>query len=348
MTRPKEPSPQEVFDAQVKAYLDRLNGGLLAPPEVKKLPPPEYLITDVLTVGTMALLTGKPGGGKTFVGLDFAFSVATGSWWQRRWEVSAGPVLYFYAEGVTGLPARMQAWEQYHRTPLDDFPIWFYPVPVNLLDPAWGDAVSLLAAQYEAILVVIDTTNRNMAGGDENSSRDMGLLIRATDSIRIVAPGATVLLVHHTPKEGESPRGHSSLEGAADSILLTKKEGALVTVECRKQKDAAPFEPIRLHLEPVGDSCILRSQKADGTDDPATASEISLLGTAWESFSETGATTAELREVSGLTKSSYYRARNSLLHKGFLVNEGSEKRPQYWPRRDLRDLTSPIVPPESH
>ena len=289
---------QEEADAEAaNAKLHYLFAGLLQPSDVAKQPDPQHLIKDVLGVGTLDLLIGKPGTGKTLVALDMGFSVATGTWWQRRRKVEPGPVLYIYAEGRTGLKGRMQAWEEYHRTSLEGFPINFYPRPVDLLDPGWALAVAVLAEQLDVILVVIDTVSRNSPGGDEGA-RDMGRVISAADGIRAVQPEATVLLVHHTPKEGESSRGHSSLEGAADTILLTKKDGPVITLSCQKQKDAEPFDPVRLFLQPVRDSAIVRlSHGGVGQEATETASEETLLGTAWDSFSETGASTAALHDA---------------------------------------------------
>ena len=57
-----------------------------------------------------------------------------------------------------------------------------------------------------------------MVGGDENSSKDMGNLIAGADAL-CRATGATVLLVHHTPRNGDNLRGHTSLEGAVDTAI---------------------------------------------------------------------------------------------------------------------------------
>ena len=130
-------------------------------------------------------------------------------------------------------------------------------------------------------LVIFDTLARCMAGGDENSAKDMGLLIAGADRIRAEL-GCAVLLVHHTNKSGESERGSTALRGGVDTLLKLKKndEGTL-TLECEKQKDAAPFGPIHLQLKPHLNSAVLTviSSMAVGTGGlpPAALETLALL-----------------------------------------------------------------------
>ena len=66
-------------------------------------------------------------------------------------------------------------------------------------------------------MVIIDTLNRNI-GGSESSEDDMGAFIAAADRLRSQY-GSTVLVVHHTGWNNERERGHSSLRGAADTMI---------------------------------------------------------------------------------------------------------------------------------
>ena len=68
-------------------------------------------------------------------------------------------------------------------------------------------------------IVVIDTLNRVMPGGDENSSEDMGAVIAAAKLIEREFD-CVVLFVHHSGKdEAKGSRGHSSLKGATDAEI---------------------------------------------------------------------------------------------------------------------------------
>jgi hypothetical protein len=88
-------------------------------------------------------------------------------------------------------------------------------------------------------MVVFDTLARAMAGGNENSPEDMGMLVRHSDMIR-AKTGAHVLWVHHTGKDLlKGARGHSSLRAATDTELeVTHDEASGARVlKVTKQRD---------------------------------------------------------------------------------------------------------------
>jgi hypothetical protein len=116
---------------------------------------------------------------------------------------------------------------------------------LNLRDQKGGRAdivrgAKLLAARSgsHVKLIVVDTLARAMAGGDENSSEDMGALISGADAIR-EATGAHVSLVHHSGKDGaKGARGHSSLRGAVDTeIEIRREQVGVSSARVTKQKE---------------------------------------------------------------------------------------------------------------
>ena len=131
----------------------------------------------------------------------------------------------------------------------------FFP---DTLDLTNGDQVISFIVWLEhqglqPVLIVIDTLARSMPGGDENSPRDMGVLVAAADRIR-KRLDCTVLFIHHPIKSGnkrEIERGHGSLRGAADTMLILRCDKSGLLLRCEKQKDGPPFSPIRLQLKVV-------------------------------------------------------------------------------------------------
>lgn len=71
-------------------------------------------------------------------------------------------------------------------------------------------------------LIIIDTFARNF-GGDENSAADVGHFIREVDRHLRRNWNASVLILHHSGKDGErEARGSSALKGAVDVEYVLK------------------------------------------------------------------------------------------------------------------------------
>lgn len=199
---------------------------------ILSLPERGYLLKGVMAPGELSCWWGPPKCGKSFLALHIAYALAQGrSVFGRR--VKKCRVLYLACEGRSGLRARLQAlvrrWGH-----AESFTL--IAEPIDLWSPA-GDTEALaeLIAEHRPDLLVVDTINRVMAGGDENSSADMGALIRHLDQLRQSvdgeAPGPHVMTIHHGTKAGgNGPRGHGSLLGAVDASIevVIEEDGSRV------------------------------------------------------------------------------------------------------------------------
>ncbi len=220
--------------------------------------PPRWLVEDYLVSGSYAAIVGPPGAGKSLLAIEMALSLANGlPMFGHR--VRPGRVLYVLAEGQGGFGQRVLAWQEARLArnvlrPAPEGQFIVLPVAVNLSDPA---AVRVFLEQAKAYageprLVVFDTLNQNMGGANENDSEAMGAVNTAARAIRAVFPEATVLLLHHGRKADGKIRGHSSLEGALDTIIGVEQETAgIVTVRSIKQKDGGELAKERFALRPV-------------------------------------------------------------------------------------------------
>lgn len=306
--------------------LEKLRAALVDTKGLDDIPAPEPLLDGILFRDSLAWLHGKPGHGKSFVALDWAGCIATRLPWQVHEVATGGPVVYLAAEGVSGLRQRVRAWEQANHQDMTG--VTFLPVAVQLLSLLDRDALLALLAELQPALVVIDTQARVTVGAEENSAKDMGELVDAVDAIRR-ATGACVLLIHHESRAGENMRGSTALEGAATTIARVTKDGPHVRIDCTKQKDAEPFDPLLLRLSPCGESAVLQSQNGVGLTEELTKSEQIILQAMRDSFGTTGAAGGTLRDLVALPKTSYYRAMNLLVRRGDLHNTGTDKRPFY-------------------
>src|SRR5262249_18690133 len=102
---------------------------------------------------------------------------------------------------------------------------------IMLDDPAGLAQIAAWIEETGASLVGIDPLARHMAG-DENSNRDMGVVVRAVDSL-VERYGVAVWITHHPgkPKDGESRSGGDRLRGAsalfasADTVMMMDRDG---------------------------------------------------------------------------------------------------------------------------
>lgn len=215
-------------------------------------------VESILTDGGASLLYGPPNCGKSFWILDLAVSVATGQKFRDEFEVDQGVVVYVALEGSFGVRNRIEALKRAGKMDAST-PLFLCFAPVSLLEP--GNAARLAESVKQAAaesdlpcrLVILDTLARAMAGGDENSSKDMTLAVASIDAIR-AATGAHVCVVHHCGKdEAKGARGHSSLRAAVDTeIEVSRPDGKEIsTVRITKQRDLPIGQPMPFSLETV-------------------------------------------------------------------------------------------------
>jgi len=206
--------------------------------ELEELLPRTMLIKGVLGVGEMSVVFGEPKCGKSFLVTHLGLAVAAGLEWFGK-KVKQGPVIYIVAEGQGGFAKRIEAHRQHHGG-IKDAAFFTIPTGVNLLEPG-ADVMPLVhwIKHHSAKLVIVDTLSRTMPGGNENSPDDMGAYIANCDKTR-EETGAHVLIVHHKPKgDRNTPRGHSSLFGAVDALVLVEKRqtGNVATLEASKDDE---------------------------------------------------------------------------------------------------------------
>lgn len=210
----------------------------------------EPLIEDILDCGDLSVWYGQSGVGKTHNALDAAFHTALGLPWHEK-PTRQGAVLYVIAEGGVAFGRRILALRQRYAEQIAAFgrpvPIAVIRHPVDLFDPnADTNPLIAIARQVEADfstplrLIFLDTLARVMAGGDENSGQDMGLLVRHVDRIRH-STAAHVGLIHHSGKDqAKGARGHSSLRAAVDTEIEIERE-AFVTTKQRNMEQNIVF-----------------------------------------------------------------------------------------------------------
>lgn len=265
--------------AEIRALFERLakgqvrRGRFTAIPagEFAKRPRTGWRIKGVLPATGVAMIFGQPGSGKSFLALDICAAIARGEPWRVR-KVTKGRVLYVAAEAQGGISARLGAY--LHSNALAEVPgLWVVGETPNFHSGDADDrAISGLAKQVGADVVVIDTLAAATAGADENTAKDMNAVMGRLNAIR-EATGGLVVLVHHSGKdESKGARGWSGMKGAVDTeveVTRPDEEQPARVARVTKQKEgesgqAFGFElaVVELGVDQDGDpvtSCVVRA-----------------------------------------------------------------------------------------
>lgn len=221
--------------------------------ELMRVPPPGWIVRDLIPQGELGMLFAQSGAGKTFFTLDLALHIATGTPWRGK-RTKQQRVLYICAEGSGGFGLRFNAALQANAE-LDAavrasvFKV--LPGTPNFLDNA---AVDALIGQALALggfdFVVVDTVAQVTPGGNENAGEDMGRMIGNARKFNSTF-GAFVLLLHHPGKdETKGARGWSGVRGALDVELEIVRNGDDRVVRVTKQKDGTEGERYAFRLTP--------------------------------------------------------------------------------------------------
>jgi hypothetical protein len=219
------------------------------------LEPKLFLIDGFLGQHEQSVWFEPPDSGKSTVVIDVSGHVAAGLEYCGR-AVTQGAVLYLACERGAVVKRRIKAWCIEHGLP---------DIPLAVVDDAIDlrtnkvDANRVIAAAKQlaertglpVVLIVVDTMNRALAGGDENGPKDMGALIASVDTI-YRATNAHCAMVHHTPADRtDRMRGHGSMAAAVDmTVSITRPTGPVV-VAVEKGNDVVEKPEFRFEFKSV-------------------------------------------------------------------------------------------------
>jgi hypothetical protein len=256
--------PEGAYEAKAPEPIwSDLLGEVMTLDALRKVPKPQPLIDGVLNRSSLAWLAGAPGSYKTFLALDWALHVATGTGYMGR-AVHRSPVLYLAGEGVSGLADRVDAWQEASKVTVTG--THWLPRAVPATAQEWYSLCEVVR-HLNIGLVVLDTQARMAGGLDENSVPEMGKFVTALDDLRR-ANGACVLCVHHSSKAGSALRGSSAVQGAADTVVTLEVKDHVIGVHNLKQKDMAQFSDYWVRPVVTAKSCFLvETERPDTWDD---------------------------------------------------------------------------------
>ena len=299
---------------------------LLDDVEIDTAPDPTWLVEGLVPTDSYVVLYGESSGGKTFLALDWSLCIATGTPWRKR-EVKQGPVIYIGAEGRSGFKRRVHAWKT-AREYVGRAGVQFINATANVRDPKTAaqlltDIRAKLGDDQQPVMIWLDTLNRHLAGGDENSSKDIGAANATAIALR-EATGATVGYVHHCRKGDEAERGHSSLRNAADTMMHLGKadDGETRELTCTKQREAEEFDKQTFRMRVEGDSLVIDDPvvRAAGTLAPNDRQALQALA---DLYTGAPVPAGQWDVVAKLPERTFYRVRARLVKNELVERSGS-------------------------
>lgn len=237
-------------------------------------PQDRWLIESLWGREAVGVIGGSPKTMKSWLGLDFAVSVASGTPALDRFRVEApGTALIYLAEdGLPQVRSRLEAICRHRGIPLGDLEVAVITEPTVRLDTP-RDQLRLRSTvdHLRPRLLVLDPLVR-LHSGDENSSQDISRLLGYLRDLQRSFELA-LIIVHHTSKKahaqpGQSLRGSSDLHAFGDSnaYLARRGEDVILTLEHRSAR--AP-EPLTLRLACLPDGAASHLEIQNGACDEA-------------------------------------------------------------------------------
>jgi hypothetical protein len=238
-----------------------------------------WLIESLWADSAVGILGGEPKCGKSFLALEIALAVASGSSCLGRFVIPRpGPVLFFAAEDSTAIVhQRVHAIARARRIEIAALDLFFLNTPALRLDhDADRDRLNATVERWKPRLVVLDPFVR-LHAIDENSAGEVAPLLAYLRSLQRKFDTA-VLLVHHSRKaaahlrDGQALRGSSELHAWGDSNLYLRRRGPLLSLSI-EQRAFASSDDLRLRLRAEDDAVSLEIiTDPDPTTNPQSAS----------------------------------------------------------------------------
>ncbi len=217
--------------------------------------PADWIVQGLLERGQVALLVAEESTGKTFVMLDICHRIGRGEMW-GDFETTQCRVGYFSAEGVSGFKRRLAVLEAAHG-PAEGLYVHAGVVSLTMSAERRLRLTDVFRAIVEEVeekqidLVVLDTLSANKGDAEENSNTEMAWLL--AELRRWFADrGVTVVLVHHTRKDGDVFRGASALSNNSDvrfELMAHPDLPNRVLFTAPRLRDAAAVDAVVLRLE---------------------------------------------------------------------------------------------------
>jgi KaiC/GvpD/RAD55 family RecA-like ATPase len=241
---------ETAFNSIANKEQEKRNGNVQSNPKIKIISLKElmaktdieerYLVNDLILEGSINVISGHPGVGKTWVMLEMARSVASGNKFLDQFDTLQGAVLIIDAEsGESKIKKRMTLMKVN-----DELPIFLASLQGIKVDDQNTSNFILGEAKRLGIKFLIFDPFSAIHSKNENSSDEMQKVMEALQEFTL--NGITVLFLHHHRKESsqypnsnaQGLRGSSLILSRVDSmsIITSKDEGQSIRIKFSQEK----------------------------------------------------------------------------------------------------------------
>lgn len=283
-----------------------------------------WLVTGLWADEAVGLVGGEPKCCKSFLALDLAVAVASGTPCLRHFPVPRpGRVLLYAAEDALHIVRRrLEGICAAANVSLQELDVHVITAPTVRLDiPADRARLEHTVEQLQPRLLVLDPFVR-LHRIDENASGEVAPLLAYLRELQR-RHNLAVLVVHHAKKgagrmrAGQALRGSSEFHAWGDSNLYLRRLGNELTLTVEHR--AAPSPPsLALELTQQGESLALQVQAASAPEIPEPTSIDDRILNALRNCDHP-LSTAELRAQCPTRKATLYARLTQLTNTGQLV-----------------------------
>ncbi len=226
--------------------------------EVEK-PEERWLVESLWGRRAAGILGGCPKSLKTWLGLDLALSVASGTPALDHFAVEApGTALVYLAEDeLSEVRARLESLCRHRQLDIHTLDLAVITEPTLRLDtPIDQERLRATVRRFRPRLLLLDPLIR-LHSGDENSSQDIARLLSYFRELQRTFDLA-LILVHHTSKRsrsqpGQALRGSSDLHAFGSSNAYLARKGEHQVTLTLEHRAARTPPPVTFELVSSGD-----------------------------------------------------------------------------------------------
>ena len=209
---------------------------LIADPHISV---PREIVAGLLHAGTKGVLASGSKAGKTWVLLDLATSIATGTPF-LKWPTTTGKVLFINLEIHRAfIKRRLEVIkDRKHLSNLDNLSIWTLRGQGADVETLLEDIIKQIQDE-KYVLIVLDPIYKLMVGRSENGAAGVGMLCHQIERL-VEQTGVAVVYAHHFTKGSASKK--KAIDRMSGSGVFARDADTIMTLTEHKEEECYAVE----------------------------------------------------------------------------------------------------------